>query len=67
MRILGIIFFTVILASCAAKKQKPQETTVIHNGDCSASKQTISCKWQDVLTNIMPCFCQSLLFVAAES
>ena len=53
MRILGIIFFTVILASCAAKKQKPQETTVIHNGDCSASKQTISCKWQDVPTNNM--------------
>lgn len=53
MRILGILFFTIILAACAAKKQKPQETVVIHNGDCSASKQTISCQWQDVPANNM--------------
>ncbi|WP_156994696.1 hypothetical protein [Tatumella morbirosei] len=53
MRILGIILFTAMLAACAAKKQQPQETMVVHTGDCSASKQTINCQWQDVPANNM--------------
>ncbi len=51
MRIPGIIMFTIMLTACAAKKEKPPETPVIHNGDCSASKHTISCQWKDVPVN----------------
>ncbi len=53
MRIFGVILFTVFLSACAAKKEKPQQTNVVHNGDCSASKQTISCQWKDVPANNM--------------
>ena len=48
MRIFSLVLVTLLLSACAAQKEPPQETVVIHNGDCSAGKKTINCQWTDV-------------------
>ncbi|KFD22728.1 MULTISPECIES: hypothetical protein [Tatumella] len=49
MRLFGLLLLSVmLLTACASKKEKPQETKVVHTGDCSASGKIVNCQWQSV-------------------
>ncbi|GAA0502555.1 hypothetical protein GCM10009414_10320 [Tatumella terrea] len=49
MRLFGLLLLSVmLLTACAAKKEKPPETKVVHTGDCSASGKIVNCQWQSV-------------------
>ncbi|SEQ04457.1 hypothetical protein SAMN05216522_1013 [Rosenbergiella nectarea] len=48
MKKIIFLFIAVLLASCAAKKEKTPEQPTLHNGKCANAGKVINCTWNDV-------------------
>ncbi len=43
-----VLLSTLLLISCATKKEHKSDQPVLHNGQCTSAGKVINCTWHDV-------------------